>query len=157
MQFQIYHLDVSSSLSMKPDVSKSIMQARKPYRKLDSTLIEYYCVSKSDSLEVVEDHPEQTFDSFIKEKCLLIKLLLEQGVYRLVAKIKAKNHIDAFVKATSINQIWFYKKSKDIEVIGQPLRSTGADDLIEWDNKYYLICPLGYIDLERAAYFAMPG
>lgn len=155
MEFAIYHLPCGQEKMLDASVSIALSRVKAPYRGLDKSLVDYYSVSKMDSMLIVENSNLQTFERYVTDKCTHVKILIEQGLYELVAKVQSKNHIDAFVKATNINKVWYQTKSKDVEVIGYPKRSTGTNDLIEWESKFYLICPLGFIDVEEAIYFKM--
>lgn len=148
MNYTIYHLMSTTDESTQAIIDKM----RTPYRELDRTIVDFYCLSASHILEVEDEFTSTSPTNYLKEKSAYVEQLVELGSYSPVANVEAKDHIEAFVKTNNINKHWYLYRDKGLEVIGSPTRTTASDDLIAWDGNYYLIGALGFLDIKNAKF-----
>jgi len=148
MKFSIFHLLSDADTSTQ----EIINEMRAPYRELDPTIMDFYCLSPAHKLEVEDKFTKVAPEDYLKQKCANVEKLVKLGCYAKVANVNAKDHFEAYRKVTNINKHWYLCLDKGVEAEGAPTRTTATGDLIAWDDNYYLIGALGCLDIKNAKF-----
>ena len=138
--YNVYHL-VEKSLPRC-----ELLELNKRPEKLDLSIIDCYCITKSAAINV-NNKDFETSDDFNGNKIELVKELKNKGGYIHVATVKANEMLDVIRSTSSINTYWYLTINKNVEVINSPWRDTGNNDLIICeDDVKSIIFGIGTID-----------
>lgn len=123
-QFNVFHL--------KDDEDKSFFL--KPRPRFDQSIADIYCITKEQSirtedLRIKNELPVEKHMSIMAESS---RALWNKNGYIHVAKLKAKDIVQALRNTNNINGHWFLTKAKGVELVtSETQRATCNGDLIE--------------------------
>ncbi len=140
--YVVYHLKRDQLEEMDRGVDPSSQEVVKLYRGLFSGAPR---TSRGDMKEIVLAASAER----MKRKCFAALELFRLGFYEKVCSVDADCAHRVLEMTTDINQLWYTKKNKKIEIYVSKPRSTVHYDMIFRFGKPFLNMPIGFINLEE--------
>lgn len=144
--YEVFHLKRDALEAMERGIAENA----------NAEAVDYFKGLLSNAPRVYGSDIKEKQDSASKvrmtRKCKSVKALMEQGFYEKVCAVDAECATKVVEMTNDINQLWYEKTNKKVEVYTDKPRSTAHYDLIVRFGKPFIFMPLGFIDLEAQAY-----
>lgn len=85
-------------------------------------------------------------------KCTSVKALMQQGYYEKVCSIDVDCASQVIELTNDVNELWYEKYNKKMDVHTDKPRSTTHYDLVVRFGRPFIFMPLGFIDLGGQVY-----
>lgn len=164
--YTIYHLGHEELLRInqlpQDELMKEQIQAKTAYQHLLSNRpradISVYKTFSRSIVEVVEkerefeqaDKQNEVKQQLFERKVKSVKMLFKMDYYVPVANVESDTAEQAIEMCSNINQVWYLKPHKKINILPDAHRSTSHYDIIQRFDEYFLMMPLGIINLSKS-------
>ena len=157
--YTFFHLNLDE-LNTTDEGKAQIKALVSTHPRVDPTLSKAFPSEIYSKLPLKPEDREVVLNKLVEEYAQVRKLrvhktaaeLLSSGLYVEMAKVNAANASLARHKTISINNFWWDKADKEVEVTGSPSRSTDAFDMVRRFDEFFLVLPLGYMDMATGEY-----